>query len=234
MQPPQTTNMPPQQQASQKQQLTTLLSATLETWCHLVLYLRGVYPRVSFGPTRFLGISSCQACRHSGVVEYIDSSLQVIVPSILSGAVTQLSLVIMKDAFTVSETFTLGMTKLFDNDDNSTTNSIQEMERTMRDLVLSTLSLEGLSRKKLTDDAFFKLTLKTADTVETNNCPELNAAFQEGKWYEPSPRISGRSTNLTETTSEEDCEETIRPLYHSSLSSGGSLEMNLISRRRPT
>lgn len=36
----------------------------------------------------------------------------------------------------------------------------------MRDLILSVLSLEGLARKKLTDDSSFKLTVKSAETID--------------------------------------------------------------------
>ena len=86
--------------------LIALWSATLEAWSHELLFQRHVYPRDTFCPTKFLGVS-CHACRHPKVVDYITNTLQFIVPSIVTGSIAQVSFVIMKDCFDVSETFSL-------------------------------------------------------------------------------------------------------------------------------
>lgn len=208
---------------SRERKLVTLWSAALETWCHQILYLRHVYPpsQETFAPTRFLGIATCQACRHPGVVRYITNTLNVIVPSILSGSISEISLVVMKDSFTVSETFTLTLDDMVsDATMNDIDDSLEQAERAMRDLILSTLSLEGLPRKSLTDDASFKIVAKTAADIDTQQCPELNKAFQEGTWYQP---------KICNSTDKEDkTKGTVRPLCNISLPGGGVMQMNLV------
>jgi len=96
---------------SLKERWASLLGATLETWAHQLLYVRHVYPRSTFAPTRFLATSAttrtntsnsggggggiqCKANRHPQVVSYIRDSVKVAVPAIVSGAVNEVSFVI--------------------------------------------------------------------------------------------------------------------------------------------
>jgi len=203
-----------------QQQLHALWSAALETWCHELLFMRQVYPRDTFAPTKFLGVS-CQACRHPGVVRYITNTLQVIVPSILSGSATEVSVVMLKDAFTVSETYTLSVSSSVALDGDMEGKDVLEYtERGMRDLILSLLSLESLPRMRCTDEASFKLTMRTVEKVDAL-CPEMTKAFDEGTWYQPN---SGTVNDSDELTGK------VRPLYHVSLPSGGTLQMNLITK----
>ncbi len=80
--------------------------------------------------------------------------------------------------------------------------------------------MEGLARKRLTDDSSFKLTVKTAETIDKLS-PEMTRAFDEGTWYRPS---------IVETDKEES-EKTgkVQPLHHGSLSSGGTMHMILVT-----
>jgi hypothetical protein len=207
--------------SSSSDKLVSLWSATLETWSHELLFQRHVYPRDTFCPTKFLGVS-CHACRHPKVVNYIANALQVIVPSIVTGSIEHVSLVIMKDCFNVSETFTLTLSLPLTINDNQSEQqeSLQHVERSMRDLILSVLSLEGLARKRLTDDSSFKLTVKTAETIDKLS-PEMTRAFDEGTWYRPS---------IVELDKEES-EKTgkVQPLHHGSLPSGGTMHMILVT-----
>lgn len=61
---------------------TGLLGATLETWCHHLLYVRNVYPRETFCNSYFLGVR-CKACRHKSVVDYISAAVKVAVPALV-------------------------------------------------------------------------------------------------------------------------------------------------------
>lgn len=205
-----------------KKELEALWLATFETWCHQLLYLRSVYPRDTFAPTRFLGISSCHACRHPGVVQYIHNTLQVVVPSLLTGSAKQVSLVVMKDCFTVSETFTLSLASLSSDDNNdeqvSFSDTLEDTERAARDLILSLLSLERLPRKRLTDEASFKITMLTADKVNSQHCPEMQRAVNEGTWYKP---CSGEEDSNK-------INEKIQPVHYASFPSGKTLQMNLV------
>ena len=99
-------------------------------------------------------------------------------------------------------------------------NHMEHVERSMRDLILSVLSLEGLARKRLTDDSSFKLTVKTSETIDKLS-PEMTKAFQEGTWYRPS---------IIENENEESKKTgKVQPLHHGSLPSGGTMQMNLVT-----
>uniref|UniRef100_A0A7S2A333 HORMA domain-containing protein n=1 Tax=Trieres chinensis TaxID=1514140 RepID=A0A7S2A333_TRICV len=76
------------------QRLSTLLGATLEACVHEILYVRSVYPRDSFAPSRHLGVS-CHASRHPGVVDYVYDALSVAVPSLVRGVADEIALVVM-------------------------------------------------------------------------------------------------------------------------------------------
>jgi hypothetical protein len=201
-------------------QFAALLGATLETWAHQLLFQRHIYPRETFGPTRFLGVR-CQACRHPDVVSYITDTVGVAVPSLMAGVADVLSLVVTTTnedlddvddiVETVVESYSLQVVEMIrdwrgmDNDDIGMT--MQELERSMRDLVLHVLSLES-ERASSSDTVSFKLTLHLPE--ENRSCSELNQAFTEGKWFcpdQPTPSSLTESTNVTQPR------EWIRPLH---------------------
>jgi hypothetical protein len=185
-------------------QWSALLSATLETWCHQVLYARQVYPRDTFKATRFLGIA-CFANRHPGVVSYISDTVQEAVPALLSKSVNQVSLVVMKDTFTISETFTLTLSNLAQVLEGEPQGLLEALERGMRELILSVKSLEGSPHTRLGDDASFKISMRTTTDVVTY-CPEITKAIESGTWYRPN--VDG--SDQTQTGS-------VRPLHEISL-----------------
>ena len=168
--------------SSLHQKWSALLSAALETWCHQILYARQVYPRETFAATRFLGIA-CFANRHPGVVSYISDTIQVAVPAFLSGSVNEVSLIIMKDSFTISETFTLAFSNLA-RIEGEPHGLLEWLERGMRELVLSVLSLEGSLHERLGDDASFKLSMQTTSDVD-EYCPEISQAIEDGTLHRP-------------------------------------------------
>lgn len=185
------------------QKWSALLSSTLETWCHQVLYARQVYPRDTFTPTRFLGIA-CFANRHPGVVSYISDTIQVAVPAFLSGSVNEVSLVVMKDSFTISEIFTLTFSNLAQIE-GEPHGLLEWLERGMRELVLSVLSLQGSPHDRLGDDASFKLSMRTASDVDAY-CPEITQAIKDGTLYRPNVDGSDQAQSARD-----------RPLHHISL-----------------
>ena len=80
--------------SNKQHELSAVLSATLETWAHQILYTREVYSRETFGTTRFMGIK-CYVNRHPAVVSYIDETVRLAVPALLEGTADQLSLLIV-------------------------------------------------------------------------------------------------------------------------------------------
>jgi hypothetical protein len=210
-------------------QFAALLAATLETWAHQLLFQRHIYPRETFGPTRFLGIR-CEACRHPGVVSYITDTVGVAVPALMTAAADVLSLVVTTtnedsdrvddDSHiimeTVVETYSLNVEMLRDwrdrdsNDDIGTT--MLELERAMRDLVLRVLSLES-ERASSSDTVSFKLTLHLPE--ENRSCNELNHVFAEGTWFCPPDEPAPSSTPGYSSSSAQP-REWIRPLHRAS------------------
>lgn len=198
-----------------RQQWVTLLSAALETWCHELLWVRAVYPSDTFTATRFLGIS-CKANRHPGVVRYIEEAIQVASPSIVNGSVTDFSFLVLSHTFAVSERFTLTFSNLAPVDEGQE-GMLEALERGMRNLILSVISLQGTPCKKLSDDASFKLTMRTTNSNDDaiRNCAELTRAVKNGAWYRPG-------------TESQEQGETVRILYHDSLPTC-SLDMNMFT-----
>ena len=182
---------------------------------------------MSIRATRFVPPNSWASLVMLVVIPRSWTTLQIhlifIVPSIVTGSIAQVSFVVMKDCFHVSETFSLTLSpppspNINDNQIEQQ-ESMEQIERCMRDLILSVLSLEGLVRKRLTDDSSFKLTVKTAERIDKLS-PEMTRAFDEGTWYRPSIIENG-----------EGCEKTgkVQPLHHGSLPSGGTMQMNLVT-----
>jgi hypothetical protein len=208
-------------------QFAALLAATLETWAHQLLFQRHIYPRETFGPTRFLGVR-CQACRHPGVVSYIADTVGVAVPALMTGAADVLSLVVTTTnedsdhvdddshiiVETVVETYSLKIVEMLrdwrdvgSNVDIGTT--MQELERAMRDLVLRVLSLES-ERASSSDTVSFKLTLHLPE--ENRSCNELNHVFAEGTWFCPPDEPAPSSASVFSSKSIQP-REWIRPLH---------------------
>jgi len=89
-----------------KEIFTNILGEVLETCIHEILYNRHLYPRDAFVPTRYLGVR-CHACRIPLVVDYIVDALMVAVPSIVSGSIDCLSLIIFDANKTSSDSETV-------------------------------------------------------------------------------------------------------------------------------
>ena len=74
--------------------LSSLLGGTLEASIHELLHVRRIYPRDSFAPNRFLGVS-CHASRHPAIVDYVYNFLEVAVPALCAGTADELALVVL-------------------------------------------------------------------------------------------------------------------------------------------
>ena len=84
---------PPQSQS----QFTNLLSSTLETIFHQLLYSRSIYPPDSFVLHRHFGVR-CHASRVPAVGEYIGDFLRVAVPAVVVGGVgDSMSFVVLEE-----------------------------------------------------------------------------------------------------------------------------------------
>lgn len=221
---------------STQPRLTTILGSLLEVIFHELLYTRSLYPDDAFSRTRHYGVA-CHACRHPDVVDYIFETLQVAVPGIFSGAIDGLYLIIY-DAET--ENMLERYAFEFDLDDtvkitqsSVTVNApgkdergeelevkIQELERSLRDVLLRIVSLDGteLGRKRgqrqFDDNSTFKLCLHAAQGNESNTsigansnenftqqsqCTELEDAMRDGKWF----RADSQSCCFMNTTNNE-------------------------------
>ena len=169
-----------------------LWSAALETWAHQLLYTRGVYPRDSFVPVRFLGVQ-CYANRHPDVVAYIQDTVKAVVPALQNGAADQVSMLITCEEDNGSEVIlhTLEEYSLrrfgFRKGDSSTLNNHQAdtLERSLRDLVLAVHALpkNTLSSHPQSASVSFRLELRLE---ETSDLPvDLIDSLDKGKWYVP-------------------------------------------------
>lgn len=206
---------------SQPPRLTAILGSFLEVIVHEIIYTRTLYPRDAFSPTRHYGVA-CHACRHPDVVNYIFETLQVAVPGIVSGVIDGMHLVIYDTAtdelmerysmeFQLDETFQaiIQFSSAAHSEGHDTKEGreieqkMQELERSLRDMLLKVVSLEGTNlgsstRGKagftFTDSTTFKLCLHSAKASEeessppsasnsSRNCLELDEAMKEGKWF---------------------------------------------------
>ena len=168
-----------------KKQWSALLSATLENWAHQLLYVRHVYPRETFGSTRFLGVR-CRVCRHPTVVSYISDTISVAVPSIVSGVADEISFIITEtDENSGSsreiEKYKLRILDMLSDwkEDGDISKLMVYMERSMRDLILRVHSLQS-ERATSSDSVSFKITLHIPE--ENKTCTELNQSFAQGTW----------------------------------------------------
>jgi hypothetical protein len=181
----------------QNDERSALWAATLETWCHQLLFARRVYPKETFCSTRFLGIQ-CKVNRHPGVVSYIFETVQVAVPALLNGVANELSLVILH-AGEELENFSLFFSI------SGLESNLQLLEKEVRNLILSALSLDGQFSTQHSKDLTFKIMLHIPE--ENQSCGELNQALTQGTWFCPSTEGSR-------------AEQKRRPLHDMSLSTG--------------
>jgi hypothetical protein len=166
-----------------KKQWSSLLGATLEAWSHHILFVRQVYPRETFAPTRFLGVR-CNVSRHPEVVSYIQSYIKVAVPSILSGVADEVVLCI-RDADAELYILRFISPASVGTPMNSARNvsraSLEQVEREMRDLFISAQHSISSGRRASTSELVsFGLTLHIPE--ENKNCSELNDGFNRGTW----------------------------------------------------
>jgi hypothetical protein len=223
--------------ASQFQkQWSSLLSATLESWAHHMLYVRHVYPRETFGGSSFLGVR-CYVARHPGVVSYITNTLKVAVPSLLAGVADEISLIIFDNGdYSTSSTSPSELEKYVlrfsDAQINRTSSdakiplvTMQQLERGMRDILLSAHALES-GRPTLSESVSFRLSLHIPET--DSSCLELNEAFAVGTWFAPS-RGNVRAGDEATPRSRG---QVIRPLHHFSDSSIGSIQFAVQKSRK--
>lgn len=195
---------------SQPPRLTIILGSFLEVLTHEIIYTRSLYPHDAFSPTRHYGVA-CHACRHPDVVDYIFETLQVAVSGIVSGLIDGLYL-IFYDAetdilleryaleFQLDETVKIVESQSAHGDAQDVNEreelekKIQELERSLRDVLLKVVSLNGtdLGRKRgqgnFSASTTFKLCLHTVEASSPVNapngqCPELDEAMREGKWF---------------------------------------------------
>jgi hypothetical protein len=168
-------------------------------WLHQVLYVRRVYPKDTFCPTRFLSVQ-CKAHRHPGVVSYISEAVRVAVPALLDGVANEICLVIVAGQNQVTvEKYCL----IFSKQSNQINlSSMTDLERQVRDLVLSVHTLEGQTPfPPAIPDLLFKV--KMYIPAENKNCSELNQAMTQGSWFcshdgaeEESGRVDERRRQL--------------------------------------
>ncbi len=167
------------------------------------------------------------ACRHPAVVDYIYDTLKVAVPSIINGEIDALYLIFLDestcelyerysfefDSDVMSDSNNVGTTGGNAKVSSSLNNMpqqdvgyiIQELERSLRDVLLSIMSLEGsdLGRRRgmttFPDTTTFKICLHTKksddeqratsiavtsqfDNINDGFGPELKEAIESGKW----------------------------------------------------
>ena len=199
--------------ASLDEQFTGLLKATLETWAHQVLYTRRIYPSSSFAPTTVWGIR-CHACRAKEVVLYIQNSVETGLSALLKGSATSLSLVIVDD----NDAYCEEQSMIVEEEDNAVEKerltlsfvrmgqvkdleSLEQTERSMRDLVLRTLSLpDRKGQAIITDSTSFRLIWH----LEPNHPDygDMARGFDNGTWIENKNTYEGGLVR--------------RPLHHAS------------------
>ena len=208
--------MPVSPSNNKQHDLSAVLSATLETWVHQILYTRGVYSKETFGATRFMGIK-CYVNRHPAVVSYINETVRLAVPALLQGTADQLSLLIVgnrqstddeyyaadkeENAVVVEECileeYTLRLMN-FQGDHKKQSAMLfrdletePQFERSLRDLVLRVQTFQGQpsvssSSKADKDSISFRLELRLTETQTFSN--DMKKALEDGRLYAPGNR----------------------------------------------
>ena len=234
--------------ASQLQKrVSACLGAALEAWAHTLLYQRRVYPSATFTCSSFLGVRS-YVSRHPGVVAYIHETIQVAVPSLVSGVAQDITLTIVDenaaagdgqssedDTITrISELESYIMrfrVHSIENDARgvTTTEAIDRIERGLRNILLSALAVEHgrpttTTISKSEDGASFRLSLHIAEKDRT--CAELNEAFSTGSWYV--------SSETDDNTARKSKGRVIRPLHQFEEASFGTIQFAMMKPKHAT
>ncbi|KAL7514721.1 hypothetical protein ACHAXN_012103 [Cyclotella atomus] len=82
--------------SSSRQSFSNLLATTLSTIIHQLLHSRAIYPADSFVLHRYLGVR-CHASRVPSVANYIRDFLNVAVPSLVSGLVESIVMIVLEE-----------------------------------------------------------------------------------------------------------------------------------------
>jgi len=143
--------------------LSNLLGGTLEASIHELLYVRRIYPRDSFAPNRFLGVS-CHASRHPAIVDYVYNFLEVAVPALCAGTADELALVVLDSPPGKPETIMERFVFSFDTADmTSKMRAVMEargdpesrimdlvrfLEPRLRELLLQVVSMNGMDVRR--------------------------------------------------------------------------------------
>lgn len=218
-----------------EKRLSTCLGASLEAWAHMILYQRHVYPSETFTTTTFLGVRS-YINRHPAVVSYIADTLTVAVPSLMVGATDEMILIIVHQddedgSIQELERYVLRfrLRILQPDSESSDIQSMEHIERKLRDLVLSAHALENgrSSAGQNVDDAgvSFRISIRVPEDVN-KSCTELNEAFATGTWFAPS---YGQNQGNVNTKSDG---RVIRPLYQFVDEAVGSILFSMLKKKR--
>ena len=151
----------------------------------IVLYIRRVYPQESFCPTSFLGLR-CHANRHPQVVDYITQTTSVALSTVAAGESQEIAIVLY-DQYTAEdheiyrlhfdEQLVVGLG-----------GKRAELEREVRNMILSLLSLEGLKTPHWSAETTFRIMVQVNSKVQS--CAALKNALSEGKWFFPGDAMS--------------------------------------------
>jgi hypothetical protein len=185
----------------EKQAHSALWCSTLEMFCHQVLYVRRLYPKESFCTTRFLGVQ-CYANRHPQVVDYITETVKMAATSLLEGTTNEIGIIIFDQ---ISQCRHEKYTLSFSSTPRLTTSSnLHEREQDARELILSVLSLEGVSIHNWDSSVTFRIELFLP--IEILPTSQLNKDISDGKWFCPDRGSASRA------------EECRRPVFNMSTS----------------
>lgn len=155
-----------------------------QTIDHIVLYIRRLYPQESFCPTIFLDIK-CRVNRHPEVVAYISHAVEMAVSAVMTAESHEISIVLFdQETATEYETYRI----CFDENPAKDETRKSELERELRNCMLSVHALEGLKCPRWSQETTFKIMVLLSSKVTTSVA--LKAALQEGTWYCPGDESS--------------------------------------------
>jgi hypothetical protein len=171
--------LPLEEAAADREQLTTLWKGALEVFVHQLLYIRKVYPRDTFGASRFLG-AQCHICRHPGVVSYINKAIETVVSEfLLNGGCNEFVVEIYDQIkMTSYEEYYIS----FDSHTRAVA-SLGDVEKDLRDLICSVGTVGRVASSRWPDSVSFKILVQytSQDSVcDTNKPDDPNL---EAKWY---------------------------------------------------
>lgn len=151
-----------------------LIVSSFEAWCHHLLFVRQLYPSEAFiSSKRVLGVAVKKCC-HPMVSKYITDMLRLGIPLLSTGMCSSMSLQIMIDPDHLSETYTLNFERFLQPNKLSADRNkdIAELERCLRDLLLSVLELERRPYTFFTDASTFKIVFTAAQEPLTKGSDE--------------------------------------------------------------